>query len=122
VPYWSSIFEKCGSSNGIFKGHCKHDSERETKKNSELVKEIKSRMQDVQASEEALTKRRFFANRKIRMRRVKCDEKQPICSRCKSFGVVCDGYPQMLKKHVIDLTLGRCLKLLPKPRIMEPLR
>lgn len=27
-----------------------------------------------------------------RVRRVKCDETKPICHRCQSFGVLCDGY------------------------------
>ena len=33
-----------------------------------------------------------MVNRKCRIRHIKCDEQKPICFKCRSSGVVCDGY------------------------------
>lgn len=46
----------------------------------------------------------------LKIRRVKCDEGRPICARCKTFGVKCDGYP--LAAKVPPKATSQCRQLL----------
>jgi hypothetical protein len=48
----------------------------------------------------------------LRQRRVKCDETKPKCSRCQTFGVKCDGYPE-LKEYQTSTTVP-ARNVLPK--------
>ncbi|KAE9363315.1 hypothetical protein N431DRAFT_490154 [Stipitochalara longipes BDJ] len=50
-----------------------------------------------------------------KIRRIKCDEARPVCSRCKSFGVTCDGYKSLALPSG-PRPLAQAPLLLPKPK------
>lgn len=55
--------------------------------------------------------------RPLQIRRVKCGEEKPICLRCTTFGVICDGYTPV-KKSKLDLAQTRRLVLQVAPRVL----